>query len=49
MMIVVVAASALPLLMGRTSDPLSVMVLDRTGQLLAPLQEAVAAAEGGGR
>ena len=47
MMIVVVAASALPLLMGRTSDPLSVMVLDRTGQLLAPLQEAVAAAEGG--
>ena len=47
MMIVVLAATALPVLMTGTSEPLSVMVADRTGQLFAPLQQAVAAAQGG--
>ncbi|MBY6276386.1 ABC transporter permease [Symbiobacterium thermophilum] len=47
MVIVVFAATAIPLLMGGSTDPLSVIVLDRTGRLLPPLQEAVAAVQSG--
>jgi len=47
MMVALLGATMIPFLMQGSSAPLAVTVLDRTGQVLAPLQEAVARSAGG--
>lgn len=47
MMVALLGATLIPFLMQGSTEPLNVIVLDRTGRILTPLQEAVARSEGG--
>lgn len=49
MMVALLGATLIPVLMQGSSEPLTVIVLDRTGQVYPPLEDAVARLRGGSR